>query len=240
MESFEPADWPGGDGTESAQWSIGLHEWTQRPDNGTAEGGAGVRGICNSLAYFMAATISSEVLVQRSKQILLALGLGAVVAGGGIGFAATTSSSSKAAPATVSSVGPARTGSATVNVTTASVGGKSEQVLVDAAGLPLYTYGADSASQSHVSGGLARLWPPLVSGSPTEAGATGKLSVLADANGQQVQYNGHFLYTFVDDTAGQVTGQGVQDFFVATPGLGTSAATAAPAPAATQNNSYGY
>jgi hypothetical protein len=31
--------------------------------------------------------------------------------------------------------------------------------------------------------------------------------------------NGHFLYTFVEDSPGQVTGQGVQNFSVATPGL---------------------
>jgi predicted lipoprotein with Yx(FWY)xxD motif len=136
---------------------------------------------------------------------------------------------------------PAAARSATVNVTTATVGGKSEQVLVNAAGLPLYTYGPDSPSQSRVSGGLAQLWPPLLSGSPTESAASGKLSVLADGNGQQVQYNGHFLYTFVDDTPGQVTGQGVQGFFVATPSLSTSSgAAAAPSPAAPQPNSYGY
>ena len=40
-----------------------------------------------------------------------------------------------------------------------------------------------------------------------------------DIHGDQVAYNGHLLYTFADDQAGQVTGQGVQGFFVATPGL---------------------
>ncbi len=40
-----------------------------------------------------------------------------------------------------------------------------------------------------------------------------------DAHGDQVAYNGHLLYTFADDPACRVTGQGVQGFFVATPGL---------------------
>jgi predicted lipoprotein with Yx(FWY)xxD motif len=160
--------------------------------------------------------------MQRSKQLYWALGLGVLVAGGGIGIAEAGGSSSPAAASTRA----VSVGSATVNVTTATVGGKSEQVLVDAKGLPLYTYAADTPTQSHVSGGLATLWPPLVSGSPSEAGATGKLSVLADANGQQVLYNGHFLYTFVDDTPGQVTGQGVQSFFVATPGPGVGSGSA--------------
>ena len=164
--------------------------------------------------------------MRRSMQVLLGLGLGVAVAGGGVGLIEATSSSSKAAPAAAAKAVAPAAGSATVNVTTATVGGRSEQILVNARGLPLYTYGPDSPTQSHVSGGLAALWPPLVAASPSEAGATGKLSVIADRLGQQVLYNGHFLYTFVDDTPGQVTGQGVQDFFVATPGPGAASAGA--------------
>jgi predicted lipoprotein with Yx(FWY)xxD motif len=181
--------------------------------------------------------------MRRSRQMLLALGLGVVVAGGGVGLVEATSSSSTAAPAAASKTAAAP-GSATVNVTTTKVDGQSEQILVNARGLPLYTYGPDTSTQSHVSGGLAALWPALVSASPREAGATGTLSVLSDANGQQVRYNGHFLYTFIDDTPGHVSGQGVQGFFVATPSLSagsTNAAPAAPvAPANTNANSYGY
>ncbi len=50
-------------------------------------------------------------------------------------------------------------------------------------------------------------------------------------------------YTFVDDHAGQVTGQGFQDFFVATPGLAPIAGSSAPVgtiPAAPSGNGYGY
>jgi predicted lipoprotein with Yx(FWY)xxD motif len=193
--------------------------------------------------------------VQRSKRILLGIGVGVAALGSGIGFAAASSSSSTAAPtraaqagpapvsqapASLTPAGPAPAGPATINVTSASVGGKTEQVLVDAHGLPLYIYGADTTATSKVSGRLAALWPPLVSSSPTESGATGKLTVLTDANGQQVQYNGHFLYTFVDDTPGQVTGEGVQNFFVATPSLGSPTTTRPPAPASNQGGGYGY
>jgi Secreted repeat of unknown function len=62
-----------------------------------------------------------------------------------------------------------------------------------------------------------------------------------DIHGDQVAYNGHLLYTFADDQPGQVTGQGVQGFFVATPGL--TAITGSPAPAAPVSpagNPYGY
>jgi predicted lipoprotein with Yx(FWY)xxD motif len=194
----------------------------------------------------MATNFSSEVVMRRSRQVLLALGLGVAVAGGGVGLAEAGSSSSSAASATASKTVSAPAGMATVNVTTASVGGKSEQVLVNAQGLPLYTYNLDTSTKSDVSGGLAALWPPLVSGSPSETGANGKLTVLADSNGNQVLYNGHLLYTFADDSPGQVTGQGVQGFSVATPQLGTGSASAAPsAPVTNTNNSsngysYGY
>ena len=79
--------------------------------------------------------------------------------------------------------------------------------------------------------------------SPKMFDLSGKVAVVMDAHGDQVAYNGHPLYTFADDQAGQVSGQGVQDFFVATPGLtpisGTSA-PAAPAPAAPSGSGYGY
>jgi Secreted repeat of unknown function len=64
-----------------------------------------------------------------------------------------------------------------------------------------------------------------------------------DVHGDQVAYNGHLLYTFADDQAGQVTGQGVQGFFVATPGLtpiAGSSTTAGTAPAAPSGGGYGY
>jgi predicted lipoprotein with Yx(FWY)xxD motif len=130
--------------------------------------------------------------------------------------------------------------SATINVTSATVDGQSEQILVDDHGLPLYTYAADTATKSHVSAGVAALWPRLVSTTPTESGSTGTLTVVTDSNGHQVQYNGHFLYTFVDDTPGHVTGQGVQHFSVATPGLSTGTISAAATPATHSTGGYGW
>jgi predicted lipoprotein with Yx(FWY)xxD motif len=149
--------------------------------------------------------------MRRSKVVLIALALALAGAGGGVAVAKTTHS----APATA----PAITGSATIHVTTATVAGHSEQVLVDALGLPLYTYDLDTPTVSRVSGALAQLWPPLTS------------------NGQQVRYHSHFLYTFVNDRPGQVTGQAVQGFLVATPKLGASTSTAPPS---RQPTGYGY
>jgi len=124
-----------------------------------------------------------------------------------------------------------------------STAGHTETILVNSGGLPLYFYRPDTAAKSLVTGGVAALWPALTSAAPTAAGATGKLTVVNDAHGQQVAYNGHLLYTFVSDHPGQVTGQGVQNFFVATPGLAPIASSTAPAgmvPATPSTHGYGY
>jgi predicted lipoprotein with Yx(FWY)xxD motif len=178
--------------------------------------------------------------MRRPRKIIFALVVGMAAAGVGVAVAETTHSASTA---TATAVAPAPPGPTTINVANATVAGQSEQILVDARGLPLYTYKLDTAAQSRVSGALAQAWPPLVSASPTETGSTGKLSVLTDTNGRLVQYNGHFLYTFVNDSPGQVNGQGVAGFFVATPNIAATSAPAAtqPAPpAATPANPYRY
>jgi predicted lipoprotein with Yx(FWY)xxD motif len=110
---------------------------------------------------------------------------------------------------------------ATVQAAKATVAGRTETVLVTAKGLPLYIYKPDTATRSLVTGQLAALWPPLRAEAPTASravGAMGDLTVVATTNGRQVAYKGHFLYTFTEDSPGRVTGQGVQDFFVVTPG----------------------
>jgi predicted lipoprotein with Yx(FWY)xxD motif len=169
--------------------------------------------------------------MRHPKIIIAGLGLGVLAAAGGITAAAASGS-----PAAGGHPGPT-----VVRTVPATVAGKTETILADGQGLPLYYYRPDTATRSLVTGELARLWPPLTSAAA--AGLGGKLAVLNDANGRQVTYNGHPLYTFADDHAGQVTGQGVQDFFVATPGLAPltgPGAPAAPAPAAPPSGGYGY
>ena len=132
----------------------------------------------------------------------------------------------------------------TVKTATAHVDGTNETILETAKGLPLYIYKPDSPTQSQVTGQLAALWPPLTAGAPKSGIGKGQLTAVKDIHGNQVEYNGHLLYTFVSDRPGVVTGQGVQNFFVATPDLTTPPGTPAPAattaPPASSNNGYGY
>jgi predicted lipoprotein with Yx(FWY)xxD motif len=172
--------------------------------------------------------------MRHPRIIIASAGLAALAAAGGITAAAAGASSMNAPSA-------AQSAAATVHTAQAHVAGKTETILVNGRGLPLYYYRPDTATKSFVTGALAQAWPPLTSAAPTGAGVNGHLTVLKDVNGKQVTYNGHPLYTFVDDHAGQVTGQGVQNFFVATPSLASltshsSAAATTPAP----SNGYGY
>jgi predicted lipoprotein with Yx(FWY)xxD motif len=168
--------------------------------------------------------------VRHPRIIIASIGLAAAAAiGGGITAAAATTSHASSPPA------------ATVRTVQAAVGGKTETILVNSQGLPLYYYASGTAAKSVVIRGLAALWPPLTSASPAATGLTGKVTAVMDIHGNQVAYNGHLLYTFADDQRGQVTGQGVQGFFVATPGLTAITGSLAPAaPAAQSGNPYGY
>jgi predicted lipoprotein with Yx(FWY)xxD motif len=99
---------------------------------------------------------------------------------------------------------------------------------------------ATTVRTASVTGGLAQLWPPLTSAAPA-AGLSGRLAVLNEINGRQVTYNGHALYTFADDRAGLVTGQGVQNFFVATPGLAPIGSSgSAGSASAVPSGGFGY
>jgi predicted lipoprotein with Yx(FWY)xxD motif len=176
--------------------------------------------------------------VRHPRIIIASISLAAAAAlGGGITAAAATGSPASSRPATSQHV------AATVRTVQAAVGGKTETILVNSQGLPLYYYQSDTAAKSAVTGGLAALWPPLTSPSPAATGLTGKLTAVTDIHGDQVTYNGHLLYTFADDPAGQVTGQGVQGFFVATPGLTPLTGSQTPTgtvPATPSGTGYGY
>ena len=174
--------------------------------------------------------------MRHPRIIIASISLAAAAAiGGGVTAATATTSHASTRPAA------SQQAAATVRTVQATVGGKPETILVNGQGLPLYYYLPDTAAKSVVTGGLAALWPPLTSASPAATGLTGKLTAVMDIHGNQVAYNGHLLYTFADDQAGQVTGQGVQDFFVATPGLTAITGSPAPsAPAAPSGNPYGY
>src|SRR5436309_196299 len=149
--------------------------------------------------------------------IVLFLAMAIAACGGSTG----SGSSSTPTPAAT----PPSSSTALIKTTTATVNGKSEMILTNAQGKTLYYFTPDTATTSACTGSCAQNWPPLLStGSSTPTSATtlpGKLSAQTTANGNQVEYNGHLLYTFAADSApGQTNGEGVLGkWFVATSDL---------------------
>ena len=148
---------------------------------------------------------------------------------------ATGSSSSGTTPTTTPTSAPPL-----VKTAQATVKGTSETILTNAQGMTLYYFTADTATKAACTETCAGIWPPLLftgTGSPTSASPLpSALSAVTDANGKQVEYNGHPLYTYSKDTApGQTNGEGFMGkWFVATPTLkGQSAPQSTPTP-------YGY
>ncbi len=155
--------------------------------------------------------------------VLAACGSSSTTTGSG-GSTPTATTSSATPTATTSSATPtATTGSsgALIHTATATIKGTSETILTNAQGMTLYYRTSDTAT-SVCSGGCASAWPPLLangSSTPTSSATLpGTLSVITDANGSQVTYNGHPLYTFSGDlAAGQTNGEGVAGIWFVVP-----------------------
>lgn len=118
------------------------------------------------------------------------------------------------------------TSSAAPDITTASitVAGKIQTVLKNSKGLTLYYFTPDTPTRVACTGGCASTWPPLLATSDTPIASPalpGKLTVLNGANGKQILYNRHPLYTFSRDTGpADANGQGIGGkWFAATPSL---------------------
>jgi predicted lipoprotein with Yx(FWY)xxD motif len=131
--------------------------------------------------------------------IVIAAAVALAACGGGGGGSATASSG---------------TGGNTVS--TMSVSGTGT-VLVDSSGQALYASVQESAAGKVLcTGACNSFWQPLAaSGKVTSSGSIGgKLATVKRPDGStQVTYNGAPLYTFTQDQAGQVTGDGFQDAF---------------------------
>jgi predicted lipoprotein with Yx(FWY)xxD motif len=113
------------------------------------------------------------------------------------------------APATASAAGMV----ATVDLHNSSLG----SILVDSQGKTLYLFEADKNGKSTCSGPCATAWPPLLSSGAPQAAMGASASLLGTTargdGGSQVTYAGHPLYYFVGDkAAGDVTGQGINQF----------------------------
>jgi predicted lipoprotein with Yx(FWY)xxD motif len=89
-------------------------------------------------------------------------------------------------------------------------------VLVDSRGMPLYSSNLDASGKPACDGACAAIWKPLTvpSGTPSADDGAGKVGVVMRSDGtRQIAIAGRPLYTFVKDSPGKVTGNGVSDAF---------------------------
>lgn len=131
----------------------------------------------------------------------------------------STSSTTQAIP-TVSS-----SDNVVVKTAKATVDKKSESILTDTNGRTLYYFTSDVLHAVACTTGCIDTWPPLLfKGTGTVTADTklpGDLTTDTTPNGNQVIYNGHYLYTYTGDSVpGDTKGDGVGNkWYVATPDL---------------------
>ena len=160
--------------------------------------------------------------MNRKRAPLFTIAAMALVAIGLAACGGSNSSDSASAAANTTA-----TGSDTV--TTKSISGVGT-VLVDSQGMALYTNNQDSGMNVACTGSCTAIWVPLMapsSGQPTSSdqAVQAKLGAVESKGGSQVTFGGKPLYTFVQDSPGQVTGNGFTDNFGGTSFTWTVAST---------------
>lgn len=164
----------------------------------------------------MRRTIPSFALILAAVAILALAACGSTSSATSPGSSAPTATSAPATPV--------------VQTHAVTVDGKSVTTLADTSGKTLYYFTPDANGTIACTGQCASIWPPLLlpTGTPgSSASLPGTLGVVTGANGRQVTYNGHPLYTFTHDMdSGDAYGQGfMSKWFVATPDLAKQADT---------------
>jgi len=142
------------------------------------------------------------------RRLLITLGTGAAAL---LLAACGSSGSNGSSGGTANGAGSA--GSA-VTVAAKQVDGVGK-VLVDSSGNALYSPDQETNGMILCTDSCTTIWKPLTAtGTPTAGSGVAALSVVDRPDGsKQVAADGKPLYTFVQDKAGQVTGNGASDQF---------------------------
>jgi len=142
-----------------------------------------------------------------------------VLLGGGYALLHKSSNTTPTTTTAKTSAKPTVNNTVLMTKTSSSLG----QYLADPNGKALYTYGADSSGVSNCTGACLANWPAYQDSGSTTNLPTGVGTIKRADNGQtQYTYQGLPLYYFVNDSQGQVTGNGISRFQVAKPAAATS------------------
>jgi predicted lipoprotein with Yx(FWY)xxD motif len=153
------------------------------------------------------------LLVLGATAVVALAGCGSSSGGGSTGAAASSGGGPYGAGSNTATAPAPSSGPATIATKKTKLG----TILVDSKGRTLYLWVADKGGKSVCDGGCAQAWPPvLTKGAPKAAGSVkaNLLGTTKRADGTtEVTYEGHPLYTFVQDQApGDTTGQGSNGF----------------------------
>ncbi len=120
-------------------------------------------------------------------------------------------------------------GNALIQTTQVKLNGKMITVLTNAKGMVLYHKLDDMGTQSSCTAmnACAKDWPPVLATDMNMMTVTSsmqlphKLTIVKTANGNQIEYDGHPLYTYAGDMmAGQFTGRGMDKvWYLVSPAL---------------------
>lgn len=155
--------------------------------------------------------------MKKSTSLLIALIVIVIVAVGG--YAIFHKSKKTNTSSSTSSSAPAVNNAVLITKNSSSLG----QYLAEPNGLPLYTYGSDTMGTSNCTGSCLASWPAYQDKGATTGLPSGVGTIKRTDNGQtQYTYNGLPLYTFVNDSAGNPTGNGVSNFTLAKPAAASS------------------
>jgi len=159
----------------------------------------------------------------RGRIILLAIVLVLII---GIIIIMRANENSTASTENIGAVSPtADLRHVVVKTANADVYGTHEVILTDKNGKTLYYSKQDVFHKVSCTGDCTYAWMPLLFKGTgpliTSTKLPGRLTTDRTVNGNQVAYNGHYLYTFSgDSTPGDIQGHGRNDeWYVATPNL---------------------
>ena len=112
--------------------------------------------------------------------------------------------------ASVLAVTLAACGGSSNDNTSSSAATPTSGVLKDTSGMALYSPAGESATNIRCTGGCTAIWMPL---RPGQAKLSGASTITRPDGTKQVAVAGKPLYTFVQDSAGEITGNGAKDAF---------------------------
>lgn len=174
----------------------------------------------------------------------------ALLIGGGALTLAACGSGNTGSTAAAPSGSPTSTGSGVVSMATVN----GTQVLADADGHTLYSTSSESGGHLLCTGGCTSFWQPVLASQQQARQASATLHktfgvVSRPGDGTQLTYHGLPLYSFTDESAHELTGNGFSDSFNGTRFTWSSALTpmsASPGAAQTSGGTtsgggmYGY